>query len=94
MRKEQYKYTTPGNFRINSRASRRSNLSNKKTELRYAGEYRERNKFERRKQTYQDNERSRQGHQLSEVTSPRHISGNRETFKSEPRGVLGAAGRN
>ena len=92
--KGQNKYATPGDFRINSRGSRRSNLSNKEKEFRDVGDYRDRIEFERRKQAYEDNERSRQEQQLAEVTGARHISGNRETFKSEPRGVLGAAGRN
>ena len=87
--KGQKKY--PGDFRINSRGSRRSNLSNKEKEFRDVGDYRDRIEFERRKQAYEDNERSRQEQQLAEVTGGR---GNRENFKSEPRGVLGAAGRN
>ena len=89
--KGQNKYATPGDFRINSRGSRRSNQSNKEKEFRDVGDYRDRIEFERRKQAYEDNERSRHEQQLAEVTGGR---GNRETFKSEPRGVLGAAGRN
>ena len=53
--KGQKKYS--GDFRINSRGSRRSNLSNKEKEFRDVGDYRDRIEFERRKQAYEDNER-------------------------------------
>ena len=87
-------YNTQGAQRINSRGSRRSNLSNKEKEFREVGDYRDRAEFERRKQLYEENARLKQEQQLAGVGGSRRTSGHRDTFKSEPRGVLGAAGRN